>query len=106
MASDGAAAGRARVTIENVNLPGRTTTVDAAMYRAMRAALLAVLPETPPGLTQAEVRSAVLPHLPGELYPAGAKADWWSKAVQLDLEAKGLVVRGGARPLRWHRAAG
>lgn len=106
MASDDAAAGRARVTIENVNVPGRTTTVDAAMYHAMRAALLDVLPETPRGLTQAEVRSAVLPHLPGELYPAGVKAGWWSKAVQLDLEAKGLVIREDATPLRWHRATG
>ncbi len=93
-----------RVEIENVNHPGRTTTVDAARYDAMRAAVLAALPTEPPGLTQTEMRAAVLPHLPDDLFPGGAKADWWSKAVQLDLEAKGLVVRERTTPLRWHRA--
>jgi uncharacterized protein YndB with AHSA1/START domain len=34
----------------------------------------------------------------------GAKAGWWTKCVQLDLEAKGTVVRKTAKPLRWHRA--
>jgi hypothetical protein len=36
--------------------------------------------------------------------PGGAKAGWWVKTVQLDLEAKGIVVRDGGRPLRWSRA--
>jgi hypothetical protein len=96
-------ASTARVTIENVNVPGRTTVVDAAMYEAMRAALMTVLPDASPGLTQTEIRAAVQPHLPQDLYPQGAKAEWWSKAVQLDLEAKGVMVRDGSRPIRWHR---
>jgi len=53
-----------RITIENVNHPGQTQTVDAAKYEAMRAALL---------------------------------------AVQLDLEAKGVIAREPVKPLRWHR---
>ncbi len=77
--------------------------VDAAMYGAMRAAVLAILPSEPPGLTQTEMRAALLRHLPDDLFPGGAKADWWSKAVQLDLEAKGSVVREPTTPLRWHR---
>lgn len=93
-----------RVTIENVNHPGHTSAVNAAMYAAMRAALFAVLPAQAPGLTQAEMREAVLAHLPEDLYPGGAKAGWWAKAVQLDLEAKGAIVREASRPLRWHRA--
>lgn len=36
----------------------------------------------------------------------GAKAMWWSKTVQLDLEAKGLLGREQSKPLRWHRAKG
>ena len=36
---------------------------------------------------------------------AAAKAGWWAKAVQLDLEAKGTLVREPAKPLRWHRAS-
>ena len=93
-----------RVTVENVNVPGRTTTVDAEKYRAMRDALLAVLPSEPPGLTQNEMREAVVAHLPEELFPGGAKAGWWSKTVQLDLEARGVVEREPVKPLRWHRS--
>ena len=92
-----------RVTIENVNHPGLTSTVDARMYRAMRDALLKVLPDTAPGLTQDQLRDAVGPHLPDDLFPGGAKSGWWSKTVQLDLEAKGTITREPSRPLRWHR---
>jgi hypothetical protein len=92
-----------RVTIENVNHPGHTSTVDAGKYHAMRAALLKVLPADAPGLTQAEMQHAVVPHLPDDLFPGGAKAGWWSKTVQLDLEAKGVIAREASKPLRWHR---
>jgi hypothetical protein len=93
-----------RVTVENVNHPGSMSTVDARLYAAMRDAMLHVLPPTTPGLTQAEVLEAVLPRLPGPLFPGGARAGWWAKTVQLDLEAKGIVVRERSRPLRWHRS--
>jgi hypothetical protein len=92
-----------RIVVENVNVPGRTTRVNAAMYHAMRRAMLKVLPSKEPGLTQAEIREAVIPHLPEDLYPGGAKAGWWAKTAQLDLEAKGIVVREATKPLRWHR---
>ena len=94
-----------RVRIENVNHPGSSTTVDAGLYTAMREALLAVLPAAAPGMTESQMRQAVLPKLPEDLFPGGARAGWWSKAVQLDLEAKGLIDREPSRPLRWHRAA-
>jgi hypothetical protein len=73
------------------------------MYHAMRAAMLAVLPVREPGLTEAEMRAAVVTRLPDDLFPGGAKAGWWSKSVQLDLEAKGLIARESSKPLRWHR---
>jgi len=92
-----------RVRIENVNHPGLSTTVDAGMYEAMREALLAVLPSKAPGMTESQMRTAVLPALPADLFPGGAKAGWWAKAVQLDLEAKGVIARELSRPLRWHR---
>ena len=92
-----------RVSVENVNLPGRTNRVNAAKYQAMRDARLQILPAGAPGLTQAEIREAVLPHLPEVLYPSGATAAWWAKTVQLDLEAKGRVVRERSKPLRWHQ---
>ncbi len=93
-----------RVTIENVNQPGRSSQVNAAKYEAMKDAMLRVLPAKEPGLTQAEVREAVIPHLPEELFPGGATAGWWAKTVQLDLEAKRLVLREACKPLRWHKA--
>ena len=67
----------------------------------MRKAILTVLPKKAPGLTQAEIRKAVLSHLSPDLFPGGAKAPWWAKMVQLDLEAKGSVIREATKPLRW-----
>ncbi|MFM8560918.1 MAG: DUF6958 family protein, partial [Solirubrobacterales bacterium] len=38
-------------------------------------------------------------------WPEGAKAGWWQKTVQLDLEARGALVRNPeSKPLRWHRS--
>lgn len=92
-----------KIDIENVNTPGRTERVNRAKYETMRPALLAVLPDTPPGDTVAEVKEALLPHLPEDLYPGGATAGWWQKAVQLDLEAKGLIGRSPTKPMRIYR---
>lgn len=93
-----------KVVVENVNVPGHSSRVDAAKYNAMKAALLAVLPTAGPGITQAQMVEAVKAHLPEELFPGGAKAGWWSKTVQLDLEAKGIVVRDKTKPLTWRLA--
>jgi hypothetical protein len=93
-----------RVTIENVNVPGYTKRVDATKYKALRRALLKVLPSRALGMTQAEMFAAVVDHLPPDLFPGGEKVGWWAKTVQLDLEAKGMIHREvDAKPLRWHR---
>ena len=55
------------------------------------------------GLTVAQVQQAVVAHLPGDLFPGGAKSGWWMKAVQLDLEAKGIIAREAVSPLRLHK---
>jgi hypothetical protein len=94
-----------KIVVENVNVPGSKTRVSRAMYDAMKQAMWQVLPAAAPGLTQGEIREAVILHLPEDLYPGGAKAGWWAKTVQLDLEAKGALVREPSKPLRWHRAA-
>jgi hypothetical protein len=93
-----------KIEIENVNHPGKVERVDQAMYEAMKNAIMLVLPAASPGMTVAEVQGAVPAHLPEALYPGGAKAGWWMKAVQLDLEAKGLLIREKAKPLRLHKA--
>lgn len=92
-----------KIEVENVNVPGRTTRVNKAMYLAMKMAMWKVLPTTSPGMTQADISEAILKFLPDELYPAGEKSMWWAKTVQLDLEAKGKIIREQTKPLRWYR---
>ena len=92
-----------KVDVENVNAPGRTTRVDRAKYEAARDALMAVLPAAAPGMTPAEAQKAMVAHLPEELFPGGEKVGWWMKCVQLDLEAKRVIVRGAKPPVRLWR---
>ena len=93
----------AKAVLQNLNHPGYAKQVDAPMYEAMKRAFLTVLPKAGPGLTFDELSEAVLPHLPDDLYPGGAKAGWYTKAVQMDLEAKGIIARAKTRPLRLHK---
>lgn len=94
-----------RIEIESFTSSGRTERVDRAKYMAMHDALLPVLPDTPPGITIAEAKTALLPHLSQDLFPDGAKAGWWLKAVQLDLEAKKTIARSLTKPVRLYRCA-
>lgn len=89
-----------KIEIENPNTPGRTERVDRAKYMAMRKALLYVLPPSAPGMLVDEAKAALFRHLSEELFPGGAKAGWWLKAVQLDLEAKHIIARAPTRPVR------
>ena len=89
-----------KITLENVASPGHSYRVDRTKYMAMRDALLRVLPSAPPGLTVADAKNAVTPLLPQDLFPGGAKAGWWLKAAQLDLEAKGVIAREPRSPVR------
>lgn len=90
----------AKSEVENVNHPGHVKRVDAQMYEAMKRAFLKILPKTSPGLTLADIRERLIAQLPEKLFPEGAKAGWWAKTVQLDLEAKGDVVREKTQPIR------
>jgi hypothetical protein len=91
------------IEIENFTTPGHVYRVEKAKYEAMRNSLIAVLPVEKPGLTVADAKAALLPLLPDDLFPGGDKAGWWLKAVQLDLEAKGMIVRAPTKPLRLYR---
>lgn len=95
--------GAETILVENVNHPGETYPRDAAKYRIARAAMLAFLPADGPGMTQSEMTAAMKAALAKDHpdIPPG----WWMKTVQLDLEAKGLVIRDtAAKPLRWRKA--
>jgi hypothetical protein len=91
------------IEIENVLQPGKTYRVDAEKFTAMRQAVLAELPGEEPGLTPAQLKARVVGRLPQSLFPDGEKAGWWMKAVQLDLEAKRVIARAPAAPVRLHR---
>jgi hypothetical protein len=95
-----------KIAVENINTPGKTTNVDRAKYEAMKAAMLATLPTSAPGMTAGESKEAAKPLLPDDLFPGGATSGWWQKCVQLDLEAKGVVVRENSKPLRFHQVKG
>ncbi|RCS24512.1 hypothetical protein DUT91_09620 [Phyllobacterium salinisoli] len=92
-----------KIEIESITTPGRTERVNRTKYVAMRHALLAVLPGNAPGLTVADAKEALLPGLPDDLFPGGKTAGWWLKAVQLDLEAKGMIKRAPDRPVRLYK---
>ena len=91
-----------RVAMESVLSPGRAIQVDADKYGDMRQAVLASLPVGPPGITSTELKQRVLSLLSDSLFPSGAKAGWWLKGIQLDLEAKRLVGRSATSPLRFY----
>lgn len=92
-----------RIGVLNVNHPGNVQRRDARRVAEVRRAYLSVLPEASPGLTIAEAERRLIPLLPADLFPDGVKAGWWAKAIQLDLEARGIIVREPVRPLRLHR---
>lgn len=94
-----------KTIVENVNVPGSSTRVNAAKYAAMKRAFLKILPDHSPGITQKEIQLEVKAHLPEDLFPQGKTSGWWAKTVQLDLEAKGIVTREKSKPLRWHKTS-
>ena len=93
----------AKIEVENINTPGRTTMVNAIKYRDMRRAFLQLLPSSSPGLTQKEIQNQVKQFLSDDVFPNGETSGWWAKTVQLDLEAKGMVIREQTKPLRWYK---
>jgi hypothetical protein len=93
-----------KATIEVLNRDGTPWRCNGEKFEAMRAALMAVLPAGPPGMTVAEAEAALLPLLDQALFPGGEKSGWWIKAVHLDHEARGLILRGKGSPVRLFRA--
>lgn len=91
-----------KITVENVNQPGQTTRVNAEKYNAMHDAIVSVLKDQFEALDYATIKQGVKPLLPENLFPGGATSGWWIKCVQLDLEAKGRLVRTKDKPLRFN----
>lgn len=92
-----------KIEVENVNVPGHVTRVDAAKYHAMKDAMMTVMTGADP-MTAKAIKEAAKPHLPDDLFPGGATSGWWQKSVQLDLEAKGVLKRHDTKPLTFSLA--
>lgn len=93
-----------QIEIEKIISPGRVYRVDRMKYEAMRDALLAVLLPASRGIVISEAKKRLLPTLSQDLFPGGDTAGWWLKAAQLDLEAKGKIMRDFTRPVRLYRS--
>ena len=92
-----------KIEVENINTPGEKKNVDAVKYNEMKSALLTLLPSSSPGLTQREIQDQIKQFLSKDIFPEGKTSGWWSKTVQLDLEAKGIIKRESTTPLRWYQ---
>jgi len=88
-----------------VRTPTKSTgrRVDAAKYAAMKRVLLKVMPKKAPGMTEARMRAAVAKAAPKTIFPKTTHG-WWAKCVQLDLEARGTLIREKTTPARWYLA--
>jgi hypothetical protein len=80
-----------KITVENVNVPGYTAKVDRVKYEAMKKAMFRVLPKKPQGLTQQEIRNAVLPFLPDRSSPATIESGGGRRRSSSTLRQKGLL---------------
>ena len=91
-----------KIGVENVNHPGQIRYVDAKRYSAVKRAFSRIVPKAGPGVTADEIRERLPALLPAQMFREGAGPGWWAKTVQLDLEAKGVIVREKTRPIRFH----
>jgi uncharacterized protein DUF6958 len=88
----------------NVNKGRQGFAVTAEKYAPIRKAILASLQRTKEGVTFKELVASVSVQVPGRLFPKGGSVSWYTKVVQLDLEAEGEIGRvPGATPQRLRR---
>ena len=95
--------GSEKITVRNINTPGRTENVRADKYNDMHNALLKAWPDAAPGWAFDEIVETVKTNLSPKLFPDGKTSGWWAKTVQLDLEAKGQIIRSNTKPLRFYK---
>jgi len=91
----------------NINKGSVGFAVTAAKYEPIRAAILASVPRSGPGITFKELVACVSARVPAKLFPKKGSVSWYTKVVQLDLEAKGQLCRvPDQTPQRLRRSAG
>lgn len=87
------------VKAQNVNHPDHQENLKEEKYTVIREAMLATLPDAgSDGMAFPQLEEKVAAFLaernvPKALFPKPGSVRWYTKAVQLDLEAKGLIER-------------
>lgn len=85
------------IQARNVNHPDHVENLKAEKYTVIREAMLAVLTRDEwTSFTELEARVRDLleeKKVPKSLFPKPGSVRWYCKAVQLDLEARGDIVR-------------
>jgi hypothetical protein len=88
----------------NVNKGSRGFTVTAEKYEPIRKAILASVPRDKKGVTFKKLVVSVTGRVPRDLFAKRGSVAWYTKVVQLDLEAKGRIERiPGVTPQRLRR---
>ncbi len=101
------------IRAENVNHPGYSEPLNETKYKYIREAILASLDRfagsSNEGMRFTDLEQAVDSYIdeqaiPRSLFPKPGSVRWYTKSVQLDLEAKDLIERvPEKRPLRFRR---
>ncbi|WKZ38338.1 MAG: hypothetical protein QY332_10395 [Anaerolineales bacterium] len=97
------------IQARNVNHPEYQENLNETKYAIIRDAILAILPQS--GMSFAELEEKVRAYLIKQdvsmvLFPKPGSVRWYTKAVQLDLEARGIIERvPGQTPICLRRAA-
>lgn len=90
---------------KNVNKRSRGFAVTAEKYEPIRKAILASVPRNKEGVSFGELVASVNRRVPKALFPKRGSVSWYTKVVQLDLEASGQIERiPGETPQRLRRA--
>lgn len=85
------------IKAKNVNHPDHEENLKAEKYNIIREAMLAVLPDDE-GMLFDDLETGVAAYLqekdvPKKLFPKAGSVRWYTKTVQLDLEARGEIER-------------
>ena len=105
------------IQARNINHPQHRENLKEEKYALIRAAMLNALPGPDAdaawqrGMPFSDLEAAVRAYLEGQrvpmaLFPRPGSVRWYTKAVQLDLEARGIIERlPGVSPLRLRKAS-
>lgn len=86
---------------KNINKGSAGFAVTPEKYEPIRKAIMASVPRGTSGVSFKELVASVTQRVPAELFQKKGSVSWYTKVVQLDLEAKGELQRiPGVTPQR------